>query len=59
MDEVRELSRPPAGNGDAPHPEDPDRPARVCDHLGCPINKMRAVRLEMKYPPGLERGAAD
>ncbi|KAA0213942.1 MAG: hypothetical protein DYG94_03305 [Leptolyngbya sp. PLA3] len=51
MDEVRELSGRPPAVATPRIPNYPDLLARVCDRLGCPLGKMRAVRLEMKYPP--------
>lgn len=51
VEEVRELSgRPPA----LATPRVPNYPAlfaQVCERLGCRPSEMRAVRLEMKYPP--------
>ncbi|MCL4221254.1 MAG: hypothetical protein KJZ65_07780 [Phycisphaerales bacterium] len=51
MDEVRELSGRPPAMATPRVPKYSDLVVQVCKWLGCPLDKMRAVRLEMKYPP--------
>ncbi len=51
LDEVRELSGRPPAMATPRIPNYPKMLKMVCDSMGCDMAKMRAVRLEMKYPP--------
>lgn len=51
VDEVRELSGRPPALATPRVPNYANMFTRVCERLGCRPSQMRAVRLEMKYPP--------
>ncbi len=51
VDEVRELSGRPPAMATPRIPNYPRLMAQVCERMGCDPAALRAVRLEMKYPP--------